>query len=197
MVMTQISSAEYNLSMTHGFFFGMGGLIKDKSKGDVLSKGVALVQGLWFTTQCLARVHQHLAVTGLEVATLVFAVVNISIWCLWWNKPLDVQRPMVVGPPKSLDEQPITPVRISRWDGFGYAILGANENHDDYMMSTIRSLAPLYPHSGPQPRTITFEWELWELPFLRVLCLGPFTVLHGTFISPPPQRCGYGGPAPW
>ncbi|KAJ7865613.1 hypothetical protein B0H14DRAFT_2347869 [Mycena olivaceomarginata] len=34
--------------------------IKDKSKGDALSKGVALAQGLWFTTQCLARMHQHL-----------------------------------------------------------------------------------------------------------------------------------------
>ncbi|KAJ6573063.1 hypothetical protein DFH09DRAFT_916258 [Mycena vulgaris] len=41
--------------------------IMDKSKGDTLSKGVALMQGLWFITQCLARVHQHLAVTKLLV----------------------------------------------------------------------------------------------------------------------------------
>ncbi|KAJ7268290.1 hypothetical protein C8J57DRAFT_1067166 [Mycena rebaudengoi] len=72
--------------------------IKDKSKGDALSKGVALIQGLWFTTQCLARVHQHLPVTELEVTTLAFAVVNIFIWLLWWNKPLDVQQPILVGP---------------------------------------------------------------------------------------------------
>ncbi|KAJ7275497.1 hypothetical protein B0H12DRAFT_1087541 [Mycena haematopus] len=70
--------------------------IMDKSKGDVLSKGVALLQGLWFITQCIVRMHQHLAVTELEVATLAFAVVNIFIWLLWWNKPLDVQRPIVV-----------------------------------------------------------------------------------------------------
>jgi hypothetical protein len=44
--------------------------IADKSKGDALSKGVALAQGLWFTTQCLARLHQRLAITELEVATL-------------------------------------------------------------------------------------------------------------------------------
>ncbi|KAJ7227743.1 hypothetical protein B0H12DRAFT_239311 [Mycena haematopus] len=31
--------------------------IQDKSKGDALSKGVALAQGLWFTVQCIARVH--------------------------------------------------------------------------------------------------------------------------------------------
>ncbi|KAJ6494198.1 hypothetical protein C8R45DRAFT_174017 [Mycena sanguinolenta] len=56
--------------------------ITDKSKGDALSKGVALVQGLWFIVQCIARVHQNLAVTQLEVATLAFAIVNIFIWSL-------------------------------------------------------------------------------------------------------------------
>ncbi|KAJ6582332.1 hypothetical protein B0H19DRAFT_928914, partial [Mycena capillaripes] len=64
--------------------------IMDKSKGDALSKGLAFAQGLWFTTQCLARVHQHLAVPELEVATLAFAVVSIFIWLLWWEKPVDV-----------------------------------------------------------------------------------------------------------
>ncbi|KAF8217237.1 hypothetical protein K438DRAFT_1558839, partial [Mycena galopus ATCC 62051] len=64
--------------------------IMDKSKGDALSKGIALAQGLWFITQCVARVHQGLAVTELEVTTLAFAVVNTFIWVLWWNKPLDV-----------------------------------------------------------------------------------------------------------
>ncbi|KAJ7861604.1 hypothetical protein B0H13DRAFT_2072707 [Mycena leptocephala] len=72
--------------------------IMDKSKGDVLSKGVALAQGLWFTAQWLARVVQHLPVTELEVATMAFAVVNVFIWILWWGKPLDVQRPIPVGP---------------------------------------------------------------------------------------------------
>ncbi|KAJ6506120.1 hypothetical protein DFH09DRAFT_1251800 [Mycena vulgaris] len=70
--------------------------IKDKSKGDALSKGVALAQGIWFITQCFARVHQGLMVTEIEVATLAFAVVSIFIWLLWWNKPLDVQRPMAI-----------------------------------------------------------------------------------------------------
>ncbi|KAF7370042.1 hypothetical protein MSAN_00634200 [Mycena sanguinolenta] len=52
--------------------------IMDKSKGDALSKGVALLQGMWFILHCVARVPQHLAVTQLEVATLAFAVVNIT-----------------------------------------------------------------------------------------------------------------------
>ncbi|KAF7356036.1 hypothetical protein MVEN_00933300 [Mycena venus] len=105
--------------------------IMDKSKGDALSKGVTLVQGLWFATQCLARLHQHLAITELEVATLAFAVVNILIWLLWWDKPLDVQEPMVVGPPTLLDAQPLTPFPLSRWYRVGYAIIGTDEN-DSY-----------------------------------------------------------------
>ncbi|KAJ7151313.1 hypothetical protein C8R43DRAFT_886755 [Mycena crocata] len=78
--------------------------IKDKSKGDALSKGVALVQGLWFTTQCIARVHQRLPVSELEVTTLAFAIVNIFIYAMWWGKPLDVQRPILVGPQEEVAE---------------------------------------------------------------------------------------------
>ncbi|KAJ6481050.1 hypothetical protein C8R45DRAFT_831801 [Mycena sanguinolenta] len=70
--------------------------IQDKSKGDTLSKGVALAQGLWFTIQCIARVQQQLTVTELEVITLAFAVMSIFMWILWWDKPLDVQRPISV-----------------------------------------------------------------------------------------------------
>ncbi|KAJ7364287.1 hypothetical protein DFH08DRAFT_1016507 [Mycena albidolilacea] len=95
--------------------------IMDKSKGDALSKGLALAQGLWFCMQYFARIHQHLAVTQLEVATLAFAVVNIFIWGLWWGKPLGVQRPIVVGPPKA-EEVDLTrragPKDLSGWIEF-------------------------------------------------------------------------------
>ncbi|KAJ7445536.1 hypothetical protein B0H11DRAFT_1693569, partial [Mycena galericulata] len=63
--------------------------IMDRSKGDALSKGVALVQCFWFISQCVARVFQRLVVTELEVATLAFAVLNVFTWLLWWGKPLD------------------------------------------------------------------------------------------------------------
>ncbi|KAJ6584453.1 hypothetical protein B0H19DRAFT_1249419 [Mycena capillaripes] len=122
-------SKEYDVSLTHGFFFAMGGFvsrsghhpiatmeqleqypeylaairsakardIEDKSNGDAISKGVVLLQGLWFTAQCLARVHQHLPLTELEVATIAFQFVNIFIWLLWWHKPLDVQQSILIG----------------------------------------------------------------------------------------------------
>ncbi|KAJ7704522.1 hypothetical protein B0H17DRAFT_921180, partial [Mycena rosella] len=123
-------SKKFGFSITHGFFFSMGGFVSrighpiatkqqiedpllgpeylsaitkiniedimDKSKGDALSKGVALLQGLWFTVQCVARLAQHLPITELEVTTLAFAVVNVFTWLLWWGKPLDVQQPIPV-----------------------------------------------------------------------------------------------------
>ncbi|KAF7327373.1 hypothetical protein MKEN_00314900 [Mycena kentingensis (nom. inval.)] len=122
-------SKELDVSLTHGFFMSMGGFtdqrghplvrlvqiyrpgnldairsvseetIADKSKGDAFSKGVAFCQTWWFVTQCIARTAQRLPLTGLEVATLAFAVVNASLWLLWWHKPLDVQEPIAVGPP--------------------------------------------------------------------------------------------------
>ncbi|KAJ7715181.1 hypothetical protein B0H16DRAFT_1263605, partial [Mycena metata] len=117
-------SKEFHVSKTHGFFCTMGGFvsqerhpivetkelraympairvideedIKDRSKGDALSKGVAITQGLWFLTQALARVSQRLPLTQLEVATLAFGVLSIFIRVLWWWKPLDVERPIVL-----------------------------------------------------------------------------------------------------
>ncbi|KAF7369996.1 hypothetical protein MSAN_00629500 [Mycena sanguinolenta] len=110
--------------------------IVDKSKGDALSKGVALLQGLWFILQCLARAHQHLAITQLEVATLAFAIVNIFIWLLWWNKPLDVQHPIVIGPRTLPDSQTIGLVQVSLIDRIGTAIVGFGMN-DYHPLSSI------------------------------------------------------------
>ncbi|KAJ7721784.1 hypothetical protein B0H16DRAFT_1738068 [Mycena metata] len=119
-----VSALQFNVSKTHGFFCTMGGFVSkegdpvsrdeeiavymsaiqavkeadilDKSKGDALSKGIALAQALWFVTQCVARAFQHLSITELEVATLAFAVISTFIRLLWWWKPLDVQQPIIV-----------------------------------------------------------------------------------------------------
>ncbi|CAK5278088.1 unnamed protein product [Mycena citricolor] len=115
-----------SLSMTHAFFFSMGGFIdadgkviatedqlnepgvleaiaavkqadiEDKSKGDAFTKSIALLQGLWFLLQMIGRVVQGLPVTQLEVATMGFAALTPIVWLLWWHKPLGVQKPIVL-----------------------------------------------------------------------------------------------------
>jgi hypothetical protein len=70
--------------------------IQDRSKGDVLSKTIALVQTAWFILQCISRGVEGLPVTELEIATCAFAVLNFGTYILWWNKPLNVSRPVLV-----------------------------------------------------------------------------------------------------
>ncbi|PBK60128.1 hypothetical protein ARMSODRAFT_734422 [Armillaria solidipes] len=68
--------------------------LQDRSKGDALSKIVAVVQTTWFVVQYLARFNESLPITQLETATLAFAVLNIFNYVLWWHKPLDVRCPI-------------------------------------------------------------------------------------------------------
>ncbi|KAF7288602.1 hypothetical protein MIND_01426800 [Mycena indigotica] len=128
-------SKRYGISITHGFFISMGGFVDearhpiaqsrdvedhyraichvseqdivDRSQGDAFAKTVALLQALWFVVQCLARLHQGLPLTELEVATLGFATVNAFTWELWWHKPLDVRAPIFL-------PSPDTSARLSR-----------------------------------------------------------------------------------
>ncbi|KAJ7049106.1 hypothetical protein C8F01DRAFT_791451 [Mycena amicta] len=171
-------SKKLDVSLTHGFFFAMGGFaargsqhpiatltqleepirgpqyiadikatdvaqIMDRSKGDALSKGVALVQSSWFITQCIARALNQLPLTELEVATLAFAVVNIFTWALWWNKPLDVQCPIYIGPvePQATDSK-ISKTRTA-WsvDGIIGYILQAVYGPGDWQYDPTRSNA--------------------------------------------------------
>ncbi|KAG1777299.1 hypothetical protein EV702DRAFT_969981 [Suillus placidus] len=70
--------------------------IEDRSKGDILSKGVAIFQLAWFVLQLTARRVQNLPITLLEIDTLAIAVLTFSAYFLWWTKPKDVGRPYVV-----------------------------------------------------------------------------------------------------
>jgi hypothetical protein len=70
--------------------------IRDRSKGDMLSKGLVVIQTGWFILQCIARWIEHLPLTELELVTLAFAALNLMTYGLWWNKPLNVQCPVRV-----------------------------------------------------------------------------------------------------
>src|SRR6266542_677188 len=68
--------------------------IKDRSKGDFLSKLIAILQTTWFIFQCIARGQQRLALTELELVTLALASLNAITYIFWWHKPLGVQEPV-------------------------------------------------------------------------------------------------------
>ncbi|KAK0244070.1 hypothetical protein EDD85DRAFT_784563 [Armillaria nabsnona] len=65
--------------------------IKDRSKSDITTKAITVIQLIWFITQCIGRHAQNLPVTLLEISTLAIATLSIILSLLWMNKPCDVQ----------------------------------------------------------------------------------------------------------
>lgn len=57
--------------------------LKDKSKGDALSKSFIIIQTLWFVIQCIARRIEHLPITKLEIMTLAYTVITIAMYGFW------------------------------------------------------------------------------------------------------------------
>ena len=70
--------------------------IEDRSKGDALSKIIAILQTSWFIVQCIARYQERLALTELELVTLALASLNAMTFAIWWHKPLAVQDPVQI-----------------------------------------------------------------------------------------------------
>ncbi|KAK0207166.1 hypothetical protein DFS33DRAFT_1472449, partial [Desarmillaria ectypa] len=65
--------------------------MRDRSKGDALSKAISTLQISWFIVGCLARAHQDLPITLLELTALAFALLSIITYVIWWHKPIDIQ----------------------------------------------------------------------------------------------------------
>jgi len=72
--------------------------IKDKSKGDGLTKAIAVFQLLWFSVQLIGRLVKGWAVTELEVLTFATCILTVAIYFFWWNKPLNVHCQTVLEP---------------------------------------------------------------------------------------------------
>ncbi|KAG1781120.1 hypothetical protein EV702DRAFT_644763 [Suillus placidus] len=70
--------------------------IEDRSKGDGLSKGIAILQLAWFVAQLVARYIQNLPITLLEIDTLAVAALTCIPYGLWWKKPKGVGCPYIV-----------------------------------------------------------------------------------------------------
>ncbi|KAJ7450795.1 hypothetical protein FB451DRAFT_1285150 [Mycena latifolia] len=131
--------------------------IMDKSKGDALSKGVALAQGLWFTT----------------VATLAFAVVNVFTWLFWWGKPLDVQQPIPVGHAEQPQEAtgPMTR-QLDLLDRFLGALLGGYSEYNPAVSTSVPSF-----WSTPTPDDSDDALAAF---FLECLVASAFGAIHCT-----------------
>ncbi|KIJ58913.1 hypothetical protein HYDPIDRAFT_119057, partial [Hydnomerulius pinastri MD-312] len=70
--------------------------IKGLGQADILSKGLTIIQTLWFIIQCTARRVDGLPITQLEVMTLAYTTITVAMYAFWWHKPLNVNCPVRV-----------------------------------------------------------------------------------------------------
>ncbi|KAL8990945.1 MAG: hypothetical protein Q9169_007990 [Polycauliona sp. 2 TL-2023] len=80
-----------------GYFFHISDAdIEDKSKANILAKGLVLLQITWTVFQCITRKATGLPLSVLEVHILVHAGCALIMYVLWFNKPMDVDEPFDV-----------------------------------------------------------------------------------------------------
>ncbi|EIW76499.1 hypothetical protein CONPUDRAFT_64775, partial [Coniophora puteana RWD-64-598 SS2] len=82
--------------------------INDSSKGNVISKGLVMLQVAWFIINLSARRYYDIPISPLEIGTMAFAMLCVITYLFWWYKPLNVRHPRRVEwrgknePPKDL-----------------------------------------------------------------------------------------------
>ncbi|KAL2069398.1 hypothetical protein VTL71DRAFT_14077 [Oculimacula yallundae] len=77
--------------------------IEDKSKADVLAKSLVCVQVLWVIGQAIERKAAGYPISLLEIHTIVHVVCALVMYALWFQKPLNVQKPTILELGEDLD----------------------------------------------------------------------------------------------
>lgn len=67
--------------------------IEDRSQGDLLSKAVLCIQTAWFILKLIGRSLEHLPITELELVTLAFVSLNITIYFFGGKSPSTCKSP--------------------------------------------------------------------------------------------------------
>ena len=81
--------------------------LSDRSKGDAVVKGGAILQITWLVLQIIARTFENLAVTLLEITVLAFAACAILTYMILWHKPQDIRIPVYIDAPRILTREQV------------------------------------------------------------------------------------------
>jgi hypothetical protein len=65
--------------------------IMDRSKGDWVTKALAILQVTWLWVQLIVRTTQRLTATQLEIMTAAFATCSVITYALYLQKPKDIK----------------------------------------------------------------------------------------------------------
>ena len=70
--------------------------IRDKSKANPLAKALICLQALYFCLHLVTWLSFGLGVTLLEMNTFAHAISALAVYVIWWNKPLDIDEPVLI-----------------------------------------------------------------------------------------------------
>ena len=93
-----------------GAFFDISlELISDKSKSNLLGKGLVCIQVIWFLIQCIARAAAGYPLALLEVHTMVYVVCALLMYALWWEVSLNMFEEFCISTLRSYRNLKISP----------------------------------------------------------------------------------------
>ncbi|KAF7971480.1 hypothetical protein HWV62_21000 [Athelia sp. TMB] len=154
------------------------GALSDRSKGDVLSKGIAILQTIWFVIQCIARLAEHLPITNLEVMTLAYTVMTVAMYIAWWDKPQNVSCAIRVPVDSDRQTAEVDDGDFIYLRAIGHYVLGSQD--DEVVLRSLRRV-PTFWAGVPDP-DVVLKADIIALPvamaFGAVHCLAwsyPFT----------------------
>ncbi|KAK6529590.1 hypothetical protein TWF281_008761 [Arthrobotrys megalospora] len=70
--------------------------IRDKSKGDWLAKSLVCIQACYIIIQAVSRLAARMPISLLEVNTIGHVICALTLYLLWWNKPLELDHPQII-----------------------------------------------------------------------------------------------------
>ncbi|OCK89896.1 uncharacterized protein K441DRAFT_699516 [Cenococcum geophilum 1.58] len=65
--------------------------VRDKGNATTLTKGIVISQVLWIIVQVIGRTAARYPVTLLELHTVLHTFCAVSMYIIWWYKPLDIE----------------------------------------------------------------------------------------------------------
>jgi hypothetical protein len=151
--------------------------LMDRSKGDWISKSITSIQIIWFLCQLIGRAVQKLPLTTLEPFTFGIVACTLVTYAAWWNKPLDVQRPVLLDcevPTVFLTESSIYPLETAHllW-GFDYLPSEHQlEDKESVLLVALVIIAFTAPHLIGWNFYFLTRTEKWLWRIAGLLCAG-------------------------
>lgn len=119
--------------------------ISDRSKSSILAKAITLAETTWFLIQFLERWATHQPRTQIEILTVAYAVLNVLVYILWWNKPYNVDEAIhVSGRAHDSDRRHTLGLKWEPFDilsdAFGSLTDGMHEDYGWYLLPFVGAL---------------------------------------------------------